>query len=271
MARRLSSCALVAILAGAAAEVVTLTRANADVELNNMLVKFFAPWCGHCKKLHPLWEQLGEADLDGVRVGRVDCTRQQALANRYAIRAYPTLLYFPGAADGKIYRYNGARTVEAMSLFVAGGWKEVEECAREARASPAAIPTAAITTPTDGRACAPRVSLPPADDPSKVPPPQPPKKFLETLADVARKNWKLCTLVCVLGFVALLLRCCLPDPRVEADEDDTSSASFGSRTFGNRPLSEQQRQREQDAAGTKGASARTFGNVPLSQQKAHAD
>jgi len=130
MARRLASCALVLLAGYAAAEVVTLTRSNADVELNNMLVKFYAPWCGHCKKLHPLWERLGETDLDGVRVGRVDCTRQQSLATRYAIRAYPTLLFFPGAADGKIYRYNGARTIEAMSLFVAGGWKGTEECTR---------------------------------------------------------------------------------------------------------------------------------------------
>jgi protein disulfide-isomerase-like protein len=226
MARRLASCALVLLAGYAAAEVVTLTRSNADVELNNMLVKFYAPWCGHCKKLHPLWERLGETDLDGVRVGRVDCTRQQSLATRYAIRAYPTLLFFPGAADGKIYRYNGARTIEAMSLFVAGGWKGTEEF-----------------------------------DPSKVPPPQPPKPFLVQLADVARRNWKLCALVGFLGLLALLLRCCLPNPRVEEesrDEDDTSS-----RTFGNRPLSEQQSLREQ--AGT---SARTYGNVPLSKQKA---
>ena len=128
--------------------------------------------------------------------------------------------------------------------------------------APAPFPAApAITPRAPLRTHAMCVPLPPAVDPSKVPPPQPPKPFLVQLADVARRNWKLCALVGFLGLLALLLRCCLPNPRVEEesrDEDDTSS-----RTFGNRPLSEQQSLREQ--AGT---SARTYGNVPLSKQKA---
>ena len=112
-----------------------------------MRVQFYAPWCGHCKKLHPLWEQLGEEDLNGVKVGRVDCTREKALCEKNAVRAFPLLLYFPGKGDSKkIYRYSGPRNLEAMREFVDKGWQEVEErtCSAPRSRARALTPAAAI-------------------------------------------------------------------------------------------------------------------------------
>ena len=120
-----------------------------------------------------------------------------------------------------------------------------------------------------------------ADDPSKVPPPPPRKTTLETIYMIASKNWVATSFFLLICVFVVLLRCLFPkaveqhlEEDAAFDDDDTSSPSFGSRTFGNVPLSQQQT-RSVAAAATSGKAgvpkARTFDNVPLSQQKPHAD
>jgi thioredoxin 1 len=64
-----------------------------------VLVDFWAEWCGPCKQVAPLLDELA-GDYDGkVKIGKVNVDEQQELATEYGIRAIPTLLLFK---DGQV-------------------------------------------------------------------------------------------------------------------------------------------------------------------------
>lgn len=95
-------------------KVVVLTADNFDqeVKLGPWFVKFFAPWCGHCQKLAPIWEDLANAMKGVVKVGQVDCTVDKALCDKLAVKGYPTLKIMK---DGKAVEYTGERQLEAFT------------------------------------------------------------------------------------------------------------------------------------------------------------
>ncbi|KAJ1463580.1 thioredoxin-like protein [Pelagophyceae sp. CCMP2097] len=101
------------------------TQAATGMTTGKWLVKFHAPWCGHCKKLAPVLDELAEKEITGVVVAKVDCTLDgnKDLAKRFDIGGYPTLLFF---ADRQMYKYAGARTLEALEDFVSGGYLGVD-------------------------------------------------------------------------------------------------------------------------------------------------
>lgn len=58
------------------------------------LVDFYADWCGPCKMMAPILEQVKESLGDKVRIIKIDVDRNQALSAKYAIRSIPTLMLF---------------------------------------------------------------------------------------------------------------------------------------------------------------------------------
>lgn len=56
-------------------------------------VKFYAPWCAHCRRLEPVWAHVAQSLYNTpIKVAKVDCTRFPAFASLYKIRGYPTIL-----------------------------------------------------------------------------------------------------------------------------------------------------------------------------------
>lgn len=98
-------------------DVLVLTDANyvQVVEAHpNLLVEFYAPWCGHCKTLAPEYAaaagELKEMDPP-IRIAKVDATEQKVLGDKYGIKGFPTLKLFRGDVDpSSIVDYDGGRT-----------------------------------------------------------------------------------------------------------------------------------------------------------------
>jgi len=84
------------------------------------LVEFFAPWCGHCKTLAPVYEELAQLfsfASDKVIIGKVDADEHRSLGKQFGVGGFPTLKFFDGKSDEPV-DYNGGRDLEALSAFI---------------------------------------------------------------------------------------------------------------------------------------------------------
>ena len=84
----------------ASPNIVSLTKDNFAAEVlqstQPVLVDFWAEWCGPCKMIAPVLEELAGEFAGRARIGKVNIDNDQELATQYGIRAIPTLLFFKG-------------------------------------------------------------------------------------------------------------------------------------------------------------------------------
>jgi len=100
--------------------VQTLTLQNFDTALHEdpanglWFLKFYAPWCGHCKKMAPMLEKVALYITGKMAIGKIDCTSEKQLCERFNVKGYPTLKFF---RDGDFYDYPGERDADSIIDF----------------------------------------------------------------------------------------------------------------------------------------------------------
>eukprot|EP00245_Coleochaete_scutata_P006375 TRINITY_DN20800_c0_g1_i1.p1 TRINITY_DN20800_c0_g1~~TRINITY_DN20800_c0_g1_i1.p1 ORF type:complete len:141 (-),score=31.69 TRINITY_DN20800_c0_g1_i1:317-739(-) len=116
----LLACFSASFLSSVSAEPVKLTDKTFETEVNDgkvWFIKFFAPWCGHCKRLVPTWEDLSKEFTESadVVIASVDCTVETGTCSKAEVRSYPTLkIYHKGE---EVKKYAGARELSALKTF----------------------------------------------------------------------------------------------------------------------------------------------------------
>jgi len=85
----------------------------------DVLIELYAPWCGHCKKLEPIYNELGKKfhGVQSITIAKIDATAN-AVSDNIQIQGFPTILFFPSNDKDNYISYEGNRELKDLVEFV---------------------------------------------------------------------------------------------------------------------------------------------------------
>ena len=99
--------------------VITVTSENFESEVLNsekpVLVDFWASWCGPCRMLSPIVDEIAE-EVQTIKVGKVNVDEQQDLAGKFGVMSIPTLIFFKNGQP--VNKSVGAKSKAALLDFI---------------------------------------------------------------------------------------------------------------------------------------------------------
>jgi len=97
----------------------------------DVLLEMYAPWCGHCKNLVPIYDELATnlKNVENIVIAKMDATANDSPHGKYQAKGYPTILFAPANNKDAPIAYNGGRDVQSFTDFLkkeSSSWKETK-------------------------------------------------------------------------------------------------------------------------------------------------
>ena len=71
---------------------VTEVQGMEEIKSGDVLLDFYTPFCGPCKRLNPVWDEISE-DFPKLKVAKIEVTQNQAMSHQFGIMSVPTVIY----------------------------------------------------------------------------------------------------------------------------------------------------------------------------------